>query len=218
MAERVSPTEPWVDIDDQRCAVGTRSEVDVDRAHRLEEIAECCHGGSEDPGGDSGCDIGVTTPHAVLAPSQNTEQTPLPIEWVHSIDTVFGPRQEFLHDHGVEAARGRSSVAALGGFRGFGYGVVEIRCGGEAETGRTAAETVFDDEPSVRIRCSNAVDVTAEPRGRGRKSPLCERGGHEVFVQDDALRTGFECGDDAPGSPQLVGETGRQNLEFVVIE
>src|SRR5699024_8421776 len=95
---------------------------------------------------------------------------------------------------------------------------VEIRYGGEAETGRTAAETVFDDEPSVRIRCSNAVDVTAEPRGRGRKSPLCERGGHEVLVQDDALRTGFECGDDAPGSPQLVGETGRQILEFVVIE
>src|SRR5699024_3874795 len=93
------------------------------------------------PGGDSGCDIGVPTPHAVLAPSQNTEQTPLPIEWVHSIDTVFGPRQEFLHDHGVEAVRARSSVAALRGFRGFGYGVAEIRCGGEAETCRTAAET-----------------------------------------------------------------------------
>src|SRR5690625_4112690 len=170
MAERVSPTEPWVDIDDQRCAVGTLSGVAVDRARRLEGIAECCHGGGDDPGGDSGCDIGVPTPHAVLAPSQNTVQTPLPIEWVHSIDTVFGPRQEFLHDHGVEAVRARSSVAALRGFRGFGYGVAEIRCGGEAETCRTAAETVFADEPSVRVRCSNAVALTAEPRGTGGKT------------------------------------------------
>src|SRR5699024_1132012 len=114
MAERVSPTETRIDIDDQRCAVGSLSEVDVDRAHRLEEIAECCHGGGEDLGGHGGCDIAAPTPHAVLAPSQSTEQTPAAIESLHSIDTVFGPRQGALHDHGVEAARARSSVAALG--------------------------------------------------------------------------------------------------------
>src|SRR5690625_5963830 len=103
MAERVSPTETRIDIDDQRCAVGSLSEVDVDRAHRLEEIAECCHGGGEDLGGHGGCDIGVPTPHAVLAPSQSTEQTPVPIELIQSIDHVFITRQEGLTAPNVSA-------------------------------------------------------------------------------------------------------------------